>query len=328
MQNIRVKELRLTQQEITPHNYSPVDALNRFFGFLDTAPKTADTYRKALKQFISFLNSRGIKNPKREDIIAFKKDLDSNGKKPATISLYLSVLRRFFSWCETEGLYPNITNGLKSPKISHEHKRDAFSADELNGIIAGMKHNTLEAKRNYAIFTLIASCGLRTIEVSRANVVDMHRVAGVWILDIQGKGRTSKDAFVKLADPVKEAIDEYLSARGHVSPNAPLFASCSRRNKGRRITAQTVSQVCKRAMIHAGYNSKRLTAHSLRHSAITIALMMGQSLDDVSAFARHSSISVTMIYNHSISRMKSLCENAIAGAIFRGGEIRCYQQRL
>ena len=100
MQNIRVRELRLTQQEFTPHNYSPVDALNRFFGFLDVAPKTADTYRKALKQFFSFLNSRGINHPKREDIITFKKDLDANGKKPATISLYLSAVRRFFSWCE------------------------------------------------------------------------------------------------------------------------------------------------------------------------------------------------------------------------------------
>ena len=300
---------------------------NRFSEYIDVSALSMKSYNSGVRKFLNFLHDEGIVQPTRDTVLLYKKTLTEK-YSANTVALYLSALRRFFSWTESEGLYPNITNGLKSPKISHEHKRDAFSADELNGIIAGMKHNTLEAKRNYAIFTLIASCGLRTIEVSRANVVDMHRVAGVWILDIQGKGRTSKDAFVKLADPVKEAIDEYLSARGHVSPNAPLFASCSRRNKGRRITAQTVSQVCKRAMIHAGYNSKRLTAHSLRHSAITIALMMGQSLDDVSAFARHSSISVTMIYNHSISRMKSLCENAIAGAIFRGGEIRCYQQRL
>ena len=300
---------------------------NRFSEYIDVSALSMKSYNSGVRKFLSFLHDEGIVQPTRDTVLLYKKTLTEK-YSANTVALYLSALRRFFSWTESEGLYPNITNGLKSPKISHEHKRDAFSADELNGIIAGMKHNTLEAKRNYAIFTLIAGTGLRTIEVSRANVVDMHRVAGVWILDIQGKGRTSKDAFVKLADPVKEAIDEYLSARGHVSPNAPLFASCSRRNKGGRITAQTVSQVCKRAMIHAGYNSKRLTAHSLRHSAITIALMMGQSLDDVSAFARHSSISVTMIYNHSISRMKSLCENAIAGAIFRGGEIRCYQQRL
>ena len=148
------------------------------------------------------------------------------------------------------------------------------------------------------------------------------------MLDVQGKGHSAKDAFVKLAEPVKQAIDEYLSARGHVSDNEPLFASCSRRNKGGRLTTRTISQVCKSTMIHAGYNSHRLTAHSLRHSAITLALMAGQALDDVSAFARHSSVSITMVYNHAINRMKSLCESAIASAIFRGGEKHCLIQRL
>ena len=66
----------------------------------------------------------------------------------------------------------------------------------------------------------------------------------------------------------------------------------------------------------AGFDSKRLTAHSLRHSAITLCLIGGMSLDDVSAFARHSNVGVTMIYNHAVSRMKSACEATVASAIF------------
>ena len=63
MRNARIKELTLAPQEIAPQEIapqisSPVDAINRFFSFLDVSPKTADTYRKALKQFISFLNGR------------------------------------------------------------------------------------------------------------------------------------------------------------------------------------------------------------------------------------------------------------------------------
>ena len=290
---------------------------NRFAEYIDVSKLSMKSYNSGVRKFIAFLHEKGINVPTRETVLLYKKTLTEK-YSASTVALYLSALRRFFSWCETEGLYPNITNGVKSPKMSHEHKRDAFSAEELNGIITGMKHNTLEAKRNYAIFTLIACTGLRTIEVSRANVGDIHRVAGVWVLDVQGKGHSAKDQFVKLAQPVKEAIDEYLNARGHVRGNEPLFASCSRRNKGGRLTTRTISQVCKNTMIHAGYNSHRLTAHSLRHSAITLALLEGQALDDVSAFARHSSISVTMIYNHAINRMQSLCEGAIARAIFKG----------
>lgn len=316
MQNTKVKELRLAQQEITPQINSPVDALNRFFSFLDVSPKTADTYRKALKQFLSFLNSRGIKKPHKEDITAFKKELDANGKKPATISLYLSAVRRFFSWCETEELYPDITRGIKSPRIDAGHKKDCFSGNQVRDIMNGINRNSLEGLRNFAMFGLMAVCGLRTIEISRADIADLRNVAGVTCLYVQGKGRSSKADFVKLPPQVEMAIREYLNARGNVSGNAPLFASCSRRNRGKRLSTRTISGVAKSAMTHAGYISERWTAHSLRHTAVTIALMAGNTLDDVKAFARHNSVNTTLIYAHNVNRLKSACEVSIAQAIF------------
>ena len=316
MQNTKVKELRLAPQEITQPITSPVNALNRFFGFLDVAPKTADTYRKALKQFISFLNERGIKTPSREDIIAFKKYLDAEGKKPATISLYLSAVRRFFSWCEAENIYPDITRGIKSPRIDAGHKKDCFSGSQVRDIMNGINRNSLEGMRNFAMFGLMAVCGLRTIEISRANVEDLRNVAGVACLFIQGKGKTSKSDFVKVPPQVEKAIRAYLSARGSVSENAPLFASCSRRNRGHRLSTRTISGVAKSAMIQAGYISELWTAHSLRHTAVTIALMAGNALDDVKAFARHNSVNTTLIYAHNVNRLKSACEVSIAQAIF------------
>ena len=289
--------------------------LNRFVQFVDVSALSLKGYNSGIRKFLAYLSENGITSPAREDVLNYKKALCEK-YAANSVALWMSALRRFFSWCESEGLYSDITRGIKSPKISHEHKRDAFSAEELKTIIAGISHKTLEDKRNFAMFTLITACGLRTCEIVRANVGDIHRIAGVLVLDIQGKGHASKDSFVKLSGHVVKAIEEYLQERGTVADDEPLFVSCSRRNKGARLTTQTVSQVCKRSMIAAGYNSKRLTAHSLRHSAITIALLQGMSLDDVSAFARHSSIGVTMVYNHAIQRMKSRCESSIASAIF------------
>ena len=289
--------------------------LNRFVQFVDVSALSLKGYNSGIRKFLAYLSENGITSPAREDVLNYKKALCEK-YAANSVALWMSALRRFFSWCESEGLYSDITRGIKSPKISHEHKRDAFSAEELKTIIAGISHKTLEDKRNFAMFTLITACGLRTCEIVRANVGVIHRIAGVLVLDIQGKGHASKDSFVKLSGHVVKAIEEYLQERGTVADDEPLFVSCSRRNKGARLTTQTVSQVCKRSMIAAGYNSKRLTAHSLRHSAITIALLQGMSLDDVSAFARHSSIGVTMVYNHAIQRMKSRCESSIASAIF------------
>lgn len=215
----------------------------RFVKFLDVSELSVKSYSVGVRKILSFLHCNDITQPTRETVILYKKELCKKYSANTT-ALYISALRRFFTWCESEGLYANITAGVKSPKISHDHKRDAFSATELKEIVSGMSRNTLQGKRDYAIFSLIASCGLRTVEVSRLSVGDMHKVAGVWTLDIQGKGRASADAFVKLSEPVQAAIAEYLKARGHVSPNEPLFASCSRRNRGGRLTTRAVSGVC------------------------------------------------------------------------------------
>lgn len=288
---------------------------DRFSQYVDISAISIKSYSFGIKKFLAFLYENGITKPTRNTVIEYKKVLCKNYSS-STIALYLSALRRFFAWCESEGLYANITAGIKSPRIDTGHKRDAFSAKQLKAIISGINRNSLKGKRDYAIFALTAATGLRTCEIIRADFGDIRNVGGEDCLFVQGKGRTSKSDFVKLSGHVMNAITEYLKERGSVTENEPLFASVSRRNFGGRMSTRSISRICKGAMIHAGYISKRWTAHSLRHSAITIALLQGLNIQEVSQFARHSNISVTMIYAHDVQRLKSRCECAISSAIF------------
>lgn len=290
--------------------------INRFVKFLDVAPLTVQAYTSGLKQFFTYLASNGIKQPDRNSIIEFKKYLIENNRKNSTIALYLSGLKRFFAFLENEGLYSNITIGVKAPKITRQHKKDAFSGTQIKEVMSTINTNTLEGLRNFAMIGLIATAGLRTIEVTRANIEDLRLNAGQWVLYIQGKGRADKGEFVHVTPKVLKALRAYLKARGNVKATEPLFASCSRRNNGSRLTTRTVSGVCKNAMKAAGYISSRLTAHSLRHTAITLALMAGQSIQEVCSFARHANIATTMIYAHDVSRLNSQCESLIERAIF------------
>ena len=271
---------------------------------------------------MKFLQEKKIKAPVRDDIISFKKYLIDGGKSPATVALYLSAIRRFFAWTNAENIYPDISIGIKAPKQDKGHKRDYLSGKMIAEVLDTANRNSLEGLRNYAIMAVMSTCGLRTVEIVRANVEDVRNMGGITVLYVQGKGRNDKKEFVHLTAPVLQAINDYLKARGHVKGNAPLFASCSRRNKGGRLTTRTISSVCKSAMIQAGYNSSRLTAHSLRHSAVTLALMAGQSVSEVQAFARHSTIQTTQIYAHNVDRLKSACESAITEAIFTALKVR------
>lgn len=290
--------------------------INNFFNFLDVTVNTANAYRKALKQLFNYFSNYGVINPNRDNIINFKRELESKGRKSSTIALYLAAARRFFLWTEQTGIYPNICAGVKAPKLERGHKKDYFAANQVKSILAEIDRSNIEGLRNFAIMALMTTGGLRTVEVTRASIEDLRVVGGVSVLYIQGKGRTDKTEFVKLTPQVETAIRDYLKARGEVEAQAPLFSSVSKRNKGARLTTRTIRGLCKNAMKAAGFNSDRLTAHSLRHTAVTLALLSGQDLAEVQHFARHHNISTTQIYAHNIDRMKSQCEMAISNAIF------------
>ena len=294
------------QESITPEKL-----ISRFFEFLDVSEQSIRTYKHGISQFMRYLHNESIIRPTRETILGYKKALTERGLKPSTVALYLSSIRRFFSWCASERLYEDITLGVKSPKQQAGHKRDYLSGAQIQAML-----QETNSKRDYAMISLIATCGLRTIEIVRANVEDIRTLGDITVLYVQGKGRSDKKEFVKLSAPVVKAIRDYLLERGKVPGNAPLFASESRRNSGQRLTTCTVSGICKQAMKKAGYDSPRLTAHSLRHSAATLALLAGMELSDVQQFMRHSNIGVTMVYAHNVNRMKSLCEDSITSAIF------------
>lgn len=292
------------------------ETFGRFISFLDVAPLTVKAYKSGLKRFAEYMAVSGIGNPTREDILNFKGALLEHGRKPSTIALYLTSVKRFFAWAESEKLYANVASGIKAPKISKNHKRDCFSSAQIKDILHSFNRSDREGMRNYAMFALMACCGLRTCEVARAKIEDLQVIAGFPVLYIQGKGKTDKTDFIKLPEQLQLIIWEYLSMRGEVSKSDALFCSESDRNHGQPLTTRTISGVCKTAMINAGFNSNRLTAHSLRHSAITTALLNGEAIQNVCAFARHANISTTTIYDHSVNRLKSTIENQIANQIF------------
>ena len=288
----------------------------RFINYLDASPKTVETYKKALRQFFNYLGLHGIRQPQREDVLAFRDDLKASGLKPTTVQNYITATRIFFKWTAQEGLYPNIAEHVKGAKLDKNHKKDYLTSRQAKEVLANIKTDTEEGLRNYAILSLMVTGGLRTIEVSRADVGDLRTVGENTVLFVQGKGREEKTEYIKISAPVEKAIRSYLKARENVEEGQPLFTSTSNNSRGKRITTRTVSAIVKNALKNAGYDSARLTAHSLRHTAITLALLAGREITEVQQFARHANLNTTMIYNHALDQAKNGCSDAITNAIF------------
>ena len=311
-----MNEITVIQKLNTPADVLDFNLYDSFFRFIDVKEKSISTYKRALRQFFKYMAVNRITHPTREDIINFRESLRPD-HKPTTIQAYIIAVRLFFSWTSQIGKYPNIADHIKGAKISAGHKKDYLTAKQMRKILTKIDVSTLQGKRDYATLSLMVTCGLRTIEVSRANIVDLTTRGENTVLYIQGKGRDEKTDYVKIVPEVEDAIREYLKARGTVDINAPLFASTSHNSFGERLSTRTISGVVKTCFKNAGFDSPRLTAHSLRHTTATINLLEKGNLEETQQLLRHQNINTTMVYLHHIKRENNKSEERVASAIFK-----------
>lgn len=296
-----------------------IDIVQEYIDTLDVKPKSRDTYQKALKQFMVFMESNNISQPNRSDILTYKAYLMDN-YKACTVSSYMTAVKGLFAYLEAEKIYPNIANGIKGAKHQQGFRKDALTIDQARRLLNSIDTSTIEGKRNYALINLLLNTGLRTIEAERASIGDIRQEGGEALLYIQGKGRDSKDAFVVLTDSTLYPIQLYLKARSIIDPKAALFASHSDRNEGNRITTRTISWIVKEALKAIGIDSERLTAHSLRHTAVTFSLLAGATIQEAQAMARHANVNTTLIYAHNIDRIAKAPERRIEKMLATGGQ--------
>lgn len=243
--------------------------------------------------------------------------------KPNTITQYLRSVCQFFKWTAANNLYPDIAANIHAPKVSHDtHRKEALTPAEVLQIENSIAQKAQEAtaaaaeaekdtagriqrtdeqgKRLYAMYLLAVTAGLRTIEISRANIKDIVTKGGRSWLYIWGKGHTEPDQKKPLAPEVMAAINDYISSRtDNPTGNSPLFVSTGNRSKGKRIATTTISTMLKRAMQSAGFDSERLTAHSLRHTAGTAVQELTGDIYATQKYMRHSNPATTEIYLHN-----------------------------
>jgi len=309
-------ELSVIENEyITTQQFISGEFFDRWTSYLDAKPRTIETYTRNVKPFTEYLSQNGITQPQRADIIAYRDSLKLR-LKPTTVQSYLQAVKLFFQWTAQEGLYPNIADRVKGSAIDVGHKKDYLTTKQIGRLLNSIDRSALKGKRDYAMLTLMATSGLRTIEVARANIEDLRTVSDFTALFIQGKGHEEKTDYVKVVSEVEDAIRDYLTARGKALSKEPLFGSISNRNSKGRMTTRSISRVAKDRLLGVGLDSDRLTAHSLRHTAATLNLLNGATVEETMQLLRHANINTTLIYSHALERAKNNSEERIAKAIF------------
>lgn len=317
----------MRKQDQDQEEFEPIvdpEMIDSWLAKLDVSDKTKRLYRLGMKAFEGFARENGhndLDALTEEDVLEFKRQL--LGKcSPSTVSAYLIGVRSFYRSPASEGLKDIAANVGGAPK-ARGFKKDILSPEQAEKMLDAAWGDTELEKRNYAILNLMLRTGLRDIEVVRADVGDIDRNGIRPVLHVQGKGRAEKDAFVVLTERSLGPIEDYLHVRKRanvgadsdevkeLNDDAPLFASVSNRNLGGRLTTRTVSGIAKAAMRAIGIDDARHSAHSLRHTAVTYALLGDARLEEAQQMARHADVSTTQLYAHHVERLKNPAEAKI-----------------
>lgn len=267
--------------------------------------KTRDDYRNELKLYKEFIG-KPLHEVTPLDLIAYRQALEGRGLKAATIHKKLSVLRSFFTFVAQTFNLPNPALCIRLPKVNDQSTKAVLSLQEVGRLLSVIDPRTALGQRDTAIMGLLLVNGLRTCEVSRASVGDIHEIEGIPVLKVHGKGGKIADA--KLREDVHAAIRSSLALRGMPSPDEPLFLGIGNLAKG-RISPKTVQARVRHYLRLAGIRKPNLTAHSLRHTCAVLTLSLGKAdLVQVQRLLRHSDPKVTMRYVQSLDWLK---DNAV-----------------
>ena len=285
------------------------------------------TYRGAIRQLYHWLAEQGksVLNATDKDLFAWLESLRTS-KAASTVQTYLVAARLFFAFLSKQGVIGNNpAEGMKAGvKTNREHKRDYLTTAQVKEMFAAMPAVSVKDKRDRALVALMVTAGLRCCEVQRAQYGDLRVVGDSHVLWIQGKGRSEKDSYVKVSPTAEKFLREYLTARfggKAIKDSDYLFVSTSRNHiaaydANDMLSTQAVRAIVKDAMKAIGLNDSRHSAHSLRHTAATLALKAGEDLTNVQAMLRHTNISTTLIYSHALEREKINPERTIDNLLF------------
>lgn len=270
-----------------------------FISSQDVKESSRALYTRTLSQYFLWMeqSEKALINLTRQDVLEYKDYLQTQNLSSLTISSYITAVRKFYEWAESEKYYPNIAKGIKTPRRQQAFKKQHLTDDKSTELLEHFKSLSL---RDYAIVNLILRTGLRTIEVVRADVGDITFKGNRRVLKVWGKGHIEKDDFVVLSEKTYEPIREYLQTRKGVKSGEPLFTSTSNNNYGERLTTKTISTICKDGLKAIGLDGKEFTAHSLRHTTAVAILKHGGQLTDVQSVLRHSSPVTSQIYTESV----------------------------
>ena len=245
---------------------------------------TVKYYLHIIKQYVIWLDV-ALEEATDDQVDVYIDYLLRKRMHPASINLYLTIIRVFYDYLKHEEHVDLINpvrrnRRLRVPKPLPKSLRD----QEVVKLFSAIK-----SKRDMALFKLMLRCGLRVEEVSHLTLgsIDLKRRQ---IMVQQGKG--GKDRVVYISEDALDALNAYLKFRSHYRTKN-VFLVEKGTYKGKAISVRGIQ---KRIEHYAKKTRINVSCHRLRHTMATQLLNAEAEVETIQDLLGHNWITTTQRY--------------------------------
>ena len=252
------------------------------------SPHTVKYYLSVIKQFVLWLNVP-LEQAGGDHIEDYIDYLLQKRLQPASINLYLAIIRVFYNYLKYEEKI-NLVNPVTAncrlrvpkplPRALRQEQVDAF-------------FEVIKTKRDWAMFRLMLRCGLRVEEVANLTLGDID-IKQRRIMVVDGKGRV-----VYISDDAVDGLLAYLKLRSHRRVKK-VFLVEKGDYKGQPISVRGIQ---KRMEYYAKKTGLKISCHQLRHTMATDLLNADAQVESIQDLLGHNWITTTERYC-KVSNMK------------------------
>ena len=255
------------------------------------SPHTVKYYLNVIRQFVLWLNVP-LEHTDVDKIEEYIDHLHQKRMQPASINLYLAIIRVFYNYLKYEEkinlLNPVTANcRLRVPKPLPRALRE----DQVDQFF-----DVIKTRRDWAMFRLMLRCGLRVEEVANLTLGDID-IKQRRIMVVEGKG--GKDRVVYISDDAADGLIAYLKLRSHRRVKK-VFLVEKGNFKGLPISVRGIQ---KRMEYYAKKTGLKISCHHLRHTMATQLLNADAQVESIQDLLGHNWITTTERYC-KVSNMK------------------------
>ncbi|HYA49829.1 MAG TPA: tyrosine-type recombinase/integrase [Streptosporangiaceae bacterium] len=272
------------------------------------SPNTIAAYKLTFSLLLGFATRRTGTAPSKLDIgqldaplvTAFLDHLERERRNAAaTRNNRLAAIHSLFAYLALH--HPEHAGSIQRvlaipPKRTGRNLLTYLDEDEVTALLGACDQRSWTGRRDHAMFTLTIQTGLRISELIGLRTKDVTFGSGANV-HTTGKGR--KERRTPLVPATSAVMKEWLAERAG-TPTGPLFPTTTGKVLSRDAIERRLAVHLARATVNrASLKAKRVTMHTLRHTAAMRLLLAGNDVTVIALWLGHEQLATTNIYLHA-----------------------------